>query len=207
MTQADLAIPPTLATPARRLSGWLCDCMPFAIAGFVAGIVAGATDSSEATTAVFLALALVYLIWVVVAARQGQTPGKQLLDTYIIREDGSVAGLGYVIVREVIIKGILFGMLAAITLYIGWIFSSLWCTWDANRQCLWDKVVGSRVVYAPHGIGQITSLSYAVGSPSGAPAPAARPAENLQTLQDLHARGLLTDEEYEERRTRELESL
>lgn len=88
MTQADLAIPPTLATPARRLSGWLCDCMPFAIAGFVAGIVAGATDSSGATTAVFLALAVVYLIWVVVAARQGQTPGKQLLDTYIIREDG-----------------------------------------------------------------------------------------------------------------------
>lgn len=36
---------------------------------------------------------------------------------------------------------------------------------------------------------------------------AERAAENLQTLQDLHARGLLTDEEYEERRAREMENL
>ena len=32
-------------------------------------------------------------------------------------------------------------------------------------------------------------------------------AENLQTLEDLHNRGLLTDEEYEERRAREVERL
>ena len=33
------------------------------------------------------------------------------------------------------------------------------------------------------------------------------PAENLRTLAELHERGLLTDEEYEERRAREMERL
>ena len=196
-----------LATPARRLGGFLLEGVPLGIGGFLTGVVGGATDSPEAAAVVVLILAVAYLTWAVAAATRGQTPGKSLLNTYILREDGSVAGLGYVIVRELVIKGILFGVLIAITLYIAWIVGALWCIGDTSRQCLWDKIVGSRVVYAPYGIGQISSLPVTVGSPSHEAAPAQRAAGNLETLQDLHERGLLTDEEYEKRRARELERL
>ncbi len=27
------------------------------------------------------------------------------------------------------------------------IIAALWCVWDANRQCLWDKIVRTRVVH------------------------------------------------------------
>ena len=74
--------------------------------------------------------------------------------------------------------------------------AALWCIWDANRQCLWDKVVRTYVVRAATTPSEVTGTSASE-----------RAAENLQTLQDLHARGLLTDEEYEERRARELERL
>ena len=205
MTETDSAIAPTVATPARRLSGWLLEALVIAGIFFFAGLFSGLVPD---LAALFIVVAILgYLAWLIYTGIHGQTPSKQILNTYIVREDGAVAGLGYVIVRELVIKGILFGILAAITLYIAWIVGALWCTWDANRQCLWDKVAGSRVVYAPDGIGQISSLPVTVGSPSRGAAPAQRAAENLQTLQDLHNRGLLTDDEYEERRAREMERL
>ena len=74
--------------------------------------------------------------------------------------------------------------------------AALWCAWDANRQCLWDKVIGTYVV---------RPAETTWGTPAASPGD--RAAENLETLEDLHSRGLLTDEEYEERRARELERL
>ena len=203
MTQTDVSTAPTVATPARRLSGWLLEAWVI-IGLFIAAslLSAGVPD----LTVLFGIVAILgYLAWLIYAGTKGQTPSKQILSTYVVREDGSVAGLGYVIVRELLIKGILFCILGAITLYIAWFVGALWCTWDANRQCLWDKVIGSRVVHAPHGIEQISSLPVAVGSAPSKTETAA--AENLRTLQELRERNLLTDEEYEEHRAREVERL
>ena len=90
------------------------------------------------------------------------------------------------------------GGLIALALFA---LAALWCVWDKNRQCLWDKVLRTGVV---HGGGQGGALA-ATGPSSGGSGNEV--AENLRTLAELHERGLLTDEEYEERRAREMERL
>ena len=152
-------------------------------------------------------LAIGWLIWLLVVGQRGQDPAKQILGMHVVRSDGRRAGLGLMLLRAVVAKWAVF---AAISFVLGlanedvgglvalaaYAVAALWCTWDANRQCLWDKALGTHVVHEGD-------------APAGARAisPTERAAENLQTLEDLHARGLLTDEEYEERRAREMERL
>lgn len=172
-----------LASQGRRLAAYVLDIVLFAVT-----------------------LGIGWLIWLLVVGQRGQNPGKQLLGMHVVREDGSRAGLGWMLLREIVIKWAAFvvldlvlspvnpGLAGTITL-AAFAVAALWCAWDANRQCLWDKMIGTYVVEADTSGGMRATSS------------AERAAENLETLQDLHARGLLTDEEYEERRARELESL
>jgi len=116
------------ASPARRLGGYLLD-VTFSI----------------------LTLGIGWFIWFCIVAPRGQTPGKQLVGLYIMKEDGTRAGGGYTWLREFVIKGLLFGVVAAITLYVLWILAALWCIWDRERQCLWDKVGNTYVAWSPLG--------------------------------------------------------
>lgn len=173
-----------LASQGRRLGAYVLDAILFTVT-----------------------LGIGWLIWLLVVGRRGQNPAKQILGIHVVREDGNRAGLGWMLLREIGLKWATFavldmilsfinaGVAGGITLFV-FAVAALWCAWDANRQCLWDKVVGTYVVRE-------------TGAPSvlGATTPSERTAENLQTLEDLRARGLLTDEEYQERRARELESL
>lgn len=99
-----------------------------------------------------------WLIGAAIVAARGQTPGKQLLSMYVIREDGTRAGGAFTFfVREVVIKGILFTIVATITLGVGWLLAALWCLWDRNRQCLWDKVGDTYVAYSSRGFRPLTA--------------------------------------------------
>ena len=152
-------------------------------------------------------LGIGWLIWFLVIARRGQTPAKQILGLHIVRADGTSAGFGWTLLREVVLKWGVFAALDLVLLQVNadiagfvtlgvFAVAALWCTWDTYRQCLWDKVARTWVVYLPQ---QPLTLM--------PPSPADTAGENLETLQELHERGLLTDEEYEERRARELERL
>ncbi len=178
----------TLASQGRRLGGFALD-----------------------TVLSIVTLGIGWIIWYLIVARRGQSPAKQLLGMRVIREDGSAAGLGWMLLRDLVVRGIAFGALNLVLTAIAgtaggaiaglvFVVAALWCVWDANRQCLWDKVVRTRVVHGPGGGG----AAVAAGD-SGAGEREA--AENLRTLAELRDRGLLTTEEYEERRAREIERL
>ena len=50
-------------------------------------------------------------------------------------------------VRELVVKGVLFGwLISTFTFYVGWLLDLLWALWDRNRQTLHDKVVQSVVI-------------------------------------------------------------
>ncbi len=173
-----------LASQGRRLGAFVLDVVLFTVT-----------------------LGIGWLIWLLVVGGRGQSPAKQILGMHVVRADGNRAGLGWMLLREIILKWAVFvvldqvlsladaGVAGVITL-VALALAALWCAWDANRQCLWDKAIQTYVVRVAE-------------TPAGARAvsPAERAAENLETLEDLHARGLLTDEEYEERRAREQEQL
>ncbi len=86
------------ATPARRLGGYLVE-----------------------TALAVVTLGVGWIIWFIIVAPRGQTPAKQLLGMYILRADGTRAGSSSVWVRELLVKGLLFGILAALTLYLAWL--------------------------------------------------------------------------------------
>ncbi len=116
------------AGPGRRLAGALLD-----------GILAACT------------LGIGWFIWFCFVAGRGQTPGKQLLGMYIIRTDGTRAGGGYTWMRELLVRGIVFPIIALCTLGIVGLLGPLWRLWDRNNQCLWDKIASTYVGHSPHG--------------------------------------------------------
>ena len=163
------------ATPARRLSGNLLDLLIWI---FTASIG--------------------WLIWFAIVAPRGQSPGKALVSTYVIREDGSVAGGWYMWGREALVKWLLFYMLAAVTYGVALVVAAFWCLWDDDRQCVWDKIMTSYVAHATDG---------APDEQRPAAIDALTPAYRLRQLQGLRTEGLITAGEYEERRRRLVEHL
>ena len=187
-----------------------------------------------------------WLVWFLLVAPRGQTPGKQLLGMYVMRSDGSRAGGWYTWLRELVVKGIIFsGIFALLGSFTGglgqllWVIPALWCVWDAERQCLWDKVASTYIAHSPEGFRPPTAREMRAdgheppaldGIPTGrarpsAPEPPPPPsglldyprdaasmresstAERLRELDRLRDEGLITDEEYEQRRAAIVEGL
>ncbi len=108
-----------LASPARRLGGYLMEGVLFVVT-----------------------LGIGYLIWWVVVLGRGQTPGKQVLGMRVLRlQSVESAGWGLMFFREVVAKGLI-GILSLLTLGI----TNFWLLWDSNRQELWDKLASTIVV-------------------------------------------------------------
>ena len=105
-----------------------------------------------------LTLGIGWVIWYLIVARGGQSPAKQLLRTRVIRGDGQSADLGWMLIRDLVVRAIAFGAVNGVLVAVlgeqvgGAIFgltfvvAALWCVWDSDRQCVWDKIMRTRVV-------------------------------------------------------------
>ena len=182
----------SLASGWRRLGGHLIDNVLLSIA-FAIG--AGIGDE--------LIGGGLWLVWFLVVARNGQSPGKQIVQTRVVRADGTPSGLFRTFVRRELLLAIVLvalevtlGTAGVVICFLVFALGGLWCVFDVNHQCLWDKLAGTYVI----AIEGYQHFSTSGDGPRQA-------AENLQTLEDLRARGALSDEEYEEHRARELERL
>jgi uncharacterized RDD family membrane protein YckC len=71
----------------------------------------------------------------------GQTWGKQALGIRVVRDDGQPFKYGTALLRDFVIKGLLFGAIAILSL-----IDSLWPLWDEQNQALHDKLVGTHVL-------------------------------------------------------------
>ena len=93
-----------------------------------------------------------WVVWWCICAVNGQSPAKQMLGMYVIRQDGTRAGFGTMCLRQLVLKGLIGQILGAITLGIYSLLAALWCTWDRDHQCLWDKMGSTYVGWSPNGI-------------------------------------------------------
>lgn len=193
-----------LAGPGRRLSGYLIEQAIIFVGVFVGFLTLGI---------LLIPFVIGYLIWFIFTAINGQTPGKQLLGMYIMRADGTRAGGGYVWLRELVVKILLFWLLTLVTFGIIWIVGALWCLWDRDNQCLWDKVTSTYVAWSPCGFRPMTSAELALAGGSQPPMQQAYAygphgvSEQLRDLARLHEEGIINDDEYEARRKALVERL
>ena len=92
-----------------------------------------------------LTLGIGWVIWYLIVARGGQSPAKQLLRTRVIRDDGQSADLGWMLIRDLVVRAIAFGAINGVLVAVlgeqvgGAIFgltfvvAALWCVWDSDR--------------------------------------------------------------------------
>jgi uncharacterized RDD family membrane protein YckC len=80
------------------------------------------------------------------AARNGQTLGKQAQGIRVVRDDGRPITLAAALLREVVVKSLLFLYAGAFFLLIPWLIDVLWPLWDEQRRALHDTMVSTHVV-------------------------------------------------------------
>ena len=81
----------------------------------------------------------VYLV--VMIGRFGATLGKMAVGIRVVRDDLQPVSYGIALVREVLIKGILFVVIC----FISWL-GYLWVTWDPKKQGWHDKIARTIVI-------------------------------------------------------------
>ena len=166
-----------LATPVDRLLAWFVDTLIYVgigIAGVIVGLVAlvtlddgtGLAGLGTIFVAVWVPAILAFLAWTVfvlfMIARDGQSPGKKVMKIRIVNVDGSAWGWRGTLIREVLgkflIVGLISGVLGAVmgsalseetSSVVGlivWLLLFIWVLVDDKNQTLHDKLASNYVV-------------------------------------------------------------
>ena len=114
-----------------------------ALGNDVAGVVVG-------ILAFFLYLAAVLLYAPVLMARSGenngQTWGRQIVGIRVVRDSGEPLGFGFAVLRELVVKIMLFGVVGGFFASIPTLLDVLWPLWDDENRALHDMIVKTHVL-------------------------------------------------------------
>lgn len=80
--------------------------------------------------------------------RNGMTLGKQVLKIRVYREDGQPVGFGLGVLRDFVVRFLLFGLVGFFFLGLPGLLDLLWPLWDERNQTLHDKIVSTYVIRA-----------------------------------------------------------
>ncbi len=129
--------------PARRSCSRLLAALGLSVdtsGGAVAFVVAALLGVLAITVVAFLYAPLM------MSRTNGQTVGRMVVDIRVIRADGGRMTFGFAMLREVLIKSLLFGVLSSITFGLASLLDVLWPLWDEENRALHDFVVNTRVI-------------------------------------------------------------
>ena len=148
-----------LASWGSRAGAILLDWLVVTVAVVVLitpGIVILAASSADALGIVLLSLgglaalvgAFLYPAYFMQrpGPRNGQTLGKQWLGIRAVRDTGEPFSWGYALLREVVVKQLLFGTVGSLFFSIPTLLDYLWPLWDDQNRALHDMVASTHVV-------------------------------------------------------------
>ena len=168
MSTIDVA-PPREVQPAYELSGWwrrvgaaavdavvvglgslvllVAITAPFSL-GFFASNDAGVTSVAIGLLIAMLCVTVVALLYApaMMARTDGRTLGRMATGIRVVRANGEVMTFGFAVIREVVVKVLLFGFAGSATGGIAHLLDVLWPLWDDENRALHDMVVNTRVV-------------------------------------------------------------
>jgi uncharacterized RDD family membrane protein YckC len=148
-----------LAGWGRRVGATLLDglILLIPVGALIVLVIVVALSSEVGAVVTGILSALAYLVVVLVYApvlmgregeRNGQTWGKQVLGIRVARDSGQPIEFGYGLLREFVVKGLLFGFVGGWFFSIPTILDFLWPLWDDQNRSLHDMVVKSHVLQA-----------------------------------------------------------
>jgi len=154
-----------------------------------------------------LTLFIGWLIWFALVASDAQSPAKKIVNVYVIDTDtGKAVRGGRMWVRDVLLKMLLIGYIIP----FGGLINGILVLADKNRQALHDKMMSTVVVYAPLGLPEAMRSSSTGAAPIAQPYAAQGAATGTESIGDISGRlrelarlrdeGILTAEEYEQKR-------
>ena len=158
--------PAPAAMPQGELASWLSrvgaallDALILSIGLFVLimliVLAAAASDVLGIIVGIILGLAAVVMyigyggiFMAREGAHNGQTPGKQAVGIRVIRDNGQPFDLGHGILREFVVKILLFGWVGGFFFSIPPLLDVLWPLWDDSNRALHDMIVSTHVIKA-----------------------------------------------------------
>ena len=135
------------------LIDWLILIVPVAVVIALVVLVAFSSGVGAVALGVFSGAA--YLVGVVLYApvlmarsgsANGATWGKQIVGIRAVRDVGQPFDFGSALMREFVIKGLLFGTVGGWFLGIPTLLDYLWPLWDDENRCLHDMVAKTHVI-------------------------------------------------------------
>jgi uncharacterized RDD family membrane protein YckC len=151
------------------LASWLSRVGAQLIDGIIIGAVAlvlflplgaafgvGFADDSDATVWAAVAGLLLWTLCVAIIAllyapifmarTNGKTLGRMVTGIRVVRTSGEPITFGFAMLREVLIKTVIFGIAGSFTAGIAPLLDVLWPLWDEENRALHDFIVNTRVV-------------------------------------------------------------
>ena len=82
----------------------------------------------------------------VMARTNGRTLGWMATGIRVVRANGKPIDFGFAMLREVVVKAFLFGILGSMTGGLANLVDVLWPLWDEENRALHDIIVDTRVI-------------------------------------------------------------
>lgn len=97
-----------------------------------------------------LAFSIVALLYapVLMSRTNGQTLGRMVVNIRVIRADGKPMTFWFAVLREIVVKSLLVGVISSATFGLAWLLDILWPLWDEENRALHDFVVNTRSIKA-----------------------------------------------------------
>ncbi len=129
--------------------------IPVVILIAIIGAVASGSEAGGIVSALLgvLAYLIVVLFYAPVLMKRqgqnnGQTFGKQIVGIRVARDNGQQFDFGSALLREFVVKGLLFNGLGSLLFGLPGLIDVLWPLWDDENRSLHDMVVSTHVVRA-----------------------------------------------------------
>jgi uncharacterized RDD family membrane protein YckC len=150
---------PALAGWGRRAGALIIDGLIVSVGAvvlFALLAALGLTVDTDGGAAAFIVAALLAVLAFSVAAllyapammsrTNGRTVGRMAMNIRVIRAGGEPISFGFALLREVLVKSLLVGVIASATFGLAWLLDVLWPLWDEENRALHDFVVNTRTI-------------------------------------------------------------